>query len=144
MRHAYTILLLLALAVASGCGASDPAQRIEALRSHYDAELSGAGFVVRDDPASGKQEILLDVLVRWEGRERLPGITLDVSMGDATGKEKANRRIWVDTAKLDRGPGEQTTLTLTDIPYQPGDGFFVEVRSPIPAAERGDYREFAP
>ncbi len=144
MRNAHWTVPLLALALALGCGAANPAQRVEALRSHYDAELSGAGFVVRDDPASGKREILLDVLVRWEGHERLPGITLDVSMGDATGKEKAARRVWVDTSKLDRGPGEQTTLTLTDLPYQPGDGFFVEVRSPIPAAERGDYREFAP
>ena len=29
------------------------------------------------------------------------------------------------------------------LPYQAGDGFFVEVRAPIPAAERGDYKEFA-
>jgi len=139
-RHLLALLLLLA----TGCTPADPARQVEALRAYYNAELSAAGFVVRDDPATGKQEIVLDVLLQWSGRDRLPGLTLDVSMGDATGREKAHRRHYVDTSQLDRGPGEQITIVLTDVPYQPGDGFFVEVRSSIPPAERSAYREFGP
>ena len=113
------------------------------MRGYYNAELSAGGFVVRDDPATGKQEIVLDVLVQWDGSQPLDGVTVDLSVADAAGREKAVRHLWVDTRGLGKGPGKQVTLTLTDLPYQAGDGFFVEVRAPIPAAERGDYREFA-
>ena len=102
------------------------------------------GFVVRDDPATGKQEIVLDVLVQFDGRSRSTASPSIVSVADAAGREKAVRHLWVDTRGLGKGPGKQVTLTLTDLPYQAGDGFFVEVRAPIPAAERGDYRSSPP
>ncbi|MCM2270064.1 MAG: hypothetical protein NDJ75_08175, partial [Thermoanaerobaculia bacterium] len=99
------------------------------------------GFLVRDEPGAERPRILLDVTVRGEARPPLPGITLDVSMADGGGREKARRLVWVDTSALGPG-GEQTTLTLEGLEFAPGDGFWVEVRTPVPAAERGDYREF--
>lgn len=136
IRLAALVALPLALAACTG----DPARRIEARRAAYDATLQS--YVVRDDPANSGRTFILDVLVGWQGGEPLPGLTLDVSMAAPGGAEKAHRRIWIETAGVDRG-GEQITLELTDLPWEPGDGFFVEVRSPVPAAERGDYREFA-
>lgn len=131
--------LPLALLVATGC-AGDPVLELERQRSRYSATLGG--FVVRDDPATGNQEVVLDVLVQWDGKEPLDGVTIDLSVADAAGREKATRKLWVDTRGLGKGPGRQVTLTLDDLPYQAGDGFFVEVRAPIPAAERAQYREF--
>lgn len=134
------LALPLVLLIAAGC-AGDPILELEHQRSSYSATMNG--FVVRDDPDTGKQEIVLDVLVRWDGTKPLDGVTIDLSVADAAGREKAVRHLWVDTAGLGKGPGKQVTLTLTDLPYQAGDGFFVEVRAPIPAAERSAYREFA-
>jgi hypothetical protein len=126
------------LAFALACG-GDPGARIESRRAEYTATLQS--FVVQDDPGTGTQRIVLDVLVDWSGSDPLPGLTLDVSMADPAGAEKVRRRVWVETAQLRRG-GEQLALVLDGLPWQPGDGFFVEVRTPVPAAERGEYREF--
>jgi hypothetical protein len=134
-RSALAVGAVAALAAAA-CG--DPAQEIEQRRAAYEASL--AGFLVRDDPAAERPTIVLDVLVRGAARPPLAGLTLDVSMADAAGREKAHRRAWVDLAGVGPG-GVQTAVTLEGLEYAPGDGFWVEVRSPVPPAERGEYRE---
>ena len=134
LRPFASILVAAALA----CG-GDPGAEVASRRAEYTATLQS--FVVQDDPGTGAQRIVLDVLVDWTGREPLPGLTLDVSMADPTGAEKVQRRVWIETAQLRRG-GEQLALVLDGLPWQPGDGFFVEVRAAVPAAERGEYREF--
>jgi hypothetical protein len=131
-------ILLAALGIAACAG--DPVAEIERRRAAYDATLTG--FLVRDEPGAAHPKVLLDVTVRGESKPPLAGITLDVSMADGAGKEKARRRVWVDTSALGPG-GEQTTLTLDGLDFVPGDGFWVEVRTPVPPAERGDYRELA-
>jgi len=128
------LVCLLALA---GC-AGDPAAEIEARRARYSAELGG--FTVRDQPGE-ERRVILDVLVRFDGKQPLPGLTLDVSIADAGGKERERRRVWIETVGAGPG-GVQLSVPLEDVEYRPGDGFWVEVRSAIPAAERGDYREF--
>lgn len=37
----------------------------------------------------------------------------------------------------------QFTHILEDMAYEEGDGFFAEIRNPIPVEERSEYREFA-
>jgi hypothetical protein len=138
LRAAAALAFLAALTPAC---TGDPARSVAIARARYSATLQS--FVVRDDPAAERQQVVLDVLVGWDGGEALPGLTLDISMADATGKEKAHRRVFADVSKVDRG-GAQISLVLDELPYLAGDGFFVEVRTPVPAAERGDYREFAP
>ncbi len=86
--------------------------------------------------------VLLDVVVRHEAKENLPGVTLDVTHADPEGNEKAHYRFWVDTSNLVRGQHIQITHQLEDVDYVEGDGFFVEVRNPVPEAERSEYREF--
>jgi hypothetical protein len=119
--------------------AGDSSRAIELRRAKYTATLSG--FVVKDEPGRAKPQIVLDVLVQGGSKPPLPGLTLDVSMAGADGKEKLVRRVWVDTATVGTS-GEQKTVVFDDIDYAPGDGFFVEVRNAIPAAERAQYREF--
>jgi len=105
----------------------------------YSASVSG--FVLRDEPGRDHPEVVLDVTVEGQSRPPLPGITVDVSMVDASEAEKAHRRAWVDLTGA--GPdGAQVALTFDDLDYAPGDGFWVEVRVPVPEADRGDYREF--
>ncbi len=132
------LLLGLATVVALSCS-RDPIRDLEVRRVQYSATLTG--FLVKDEPGKEHPDILLDVTLEGDAQPPLPGLTLDVSMADAKGKEKAHRRVWIDGKDLGPG-GVQQTLTLKDLPYQPGDGFWVGVRSPVPAAERAQYREF--
>jgi len=133
------LLLVLGVVAASSACAGDPVRELELRRSAYSASVSG--FVLRDEPARARPEVVLDVTVEGQSRPPLPGITVDVSMVDASEAEKAHRRVWVDLAGA--GPdGAQVALTFDDLDYAPGDGFWVEVRVPVPDAERGEYREF--
>ena len=94
--------------------------------------------VSRGKGAPARQEILLDILVRRDGRDSLDGLALDLSVAGSGGAEgpALGRHL------RDRQSRVQVTATVADLDYQPGDGFHVEVRHPIPVAERGDYREF--
>jgi len=94
------------------------------------------------EPVPLAQAVTLDILVALEGRETLPGLTLDVTQVDAQEEEKASWKVYLDVADVHRGPGTQVSYRLEDVDYVEGDGFHVEVRHPVPAAERGEYREF--
>lgn len=89
-----------------------------------------------------RQDVILDILVSRRSHEALPGITADVTQVDAQEDEKASWKVYLDTSDLPRGPGAQMVHRLEDVDYVEGDGFFVEVRTPVPVAERGEYREF--
>ncbi|MGH7337456.1 MAG: hypothetical protein ACREI7_07760 [Myxococcota bacterium] len=130
--------LALGLSLLLAACARDPTRDVEARRAKYTATLSG--FVVKDEPGREKPQIVLDVLVAGGSKPPLPGLTLDVSMAGADGKEKLLRRVFVDTTTVGAG-GEQKTVVFDDVDYAPGDGFFVEVRNSVPAAERAQYRE---
>lgn len=90
-----------------------------------------------------QQNIVLDILIRNENKENLPGLTLDVEQVDSGKQAKQHWHVWVDTSTIGRGPGTSITHTLEDVDYEAGDGFNVSVRAPVPPGERGDYREFA-
>jgi len=137
IRRALLPLTLVALA-ASGCG-GDPVEELQARRARYEAELTG--FVVRDEPAAARPDILLDVLVRGTAEPPLERLTLDISMAGADGAERMHRRVAVDVHGVGPG-GSQMAVTLEEVDYRPGDGFWVEVRVPIPAADRAEYVEF--
>lgn len=95
-----------------------------------------------DETASVRTDVILDILVSTRGQEYLPGITLDVEHVDEERRAKDRRTLWVDTTGLVRGAGTQITHVLENVDWEVGDGFFVEVRTPIPAEERSGYREF--
>ena len=88
-------------------------------------------------------DILLDILIQHDSPELLPGVTVDISLADAAGTEKASWKVYFDTSTVKKANVTQYTHVLTDVPYEEGDGFFAELRHPVPAAERGEYKEFA-
>lgn len=88
-------------------------------------------------------DIMLDVLIQHDSPELLPGVTVDVSMADGAGNEKGSWKVWFDTSAMKKANVTQYTHVLQDVPYEEGYGFFAEVRHPVPAAERGEYKEFS-
>lgn len=162
------VLIAGLVLVLAGCEAKSPEEKVASLRARYKAQMNG--FVVQEEPvvvevtevAAGapgaeaeeaatapsapvmRQKILLDILVHHDSNERLPGVTLDISMVDAAKNEKGHWLLWVDTSKLQKATKTQLSHVLEDVDYVEGDGFSVEVRHPVPAAERGEYKEFAP
>ena len=88
-------------------------------------------------------DVQLDILVKHRSPESLPGITLDITMVDGLKKAKGHWLWWVDTSGIAKATVTQFTHVLEDVSYELGDGFNVEVRHPVPADERGQYREFS-
>jgi hypothetical protein len=148
------------LPILAACAAGDPGARVEELRTRHTATLQG--FVVRQQPAEALNaaapaaegeslvapppavsDVVLDLTLRRDSDERLSGITLEVGLVDPRGKEKEHYRIWIATPTLERGTAAPVSYALEDVAYQAGDVFVVEVRAPVPAAERALYREFA-
>jgi hypothetical protein len=89
------------------------------------------------------QKVRLDILIQHRSDERLPGVTVDISMVDSQQNEKGHWRVWFDTSNVAKATVTQFTHILEDVGYEEGDGFFVEVRNPIPPDERSEYREFS-
>jgi hypothetical protein len=90
-----------------------------------------------------REKVRLDILIQHRSAEKLPGITLDISMVDSAEVEKGHWQVWFDTSEVTKATVTQFTHMLEEVGYEEGDGFFVEVRHPIPVEERGDYREFS-
>lgn len=101
------------------------------------------GAVEPMEPVEVSQDVILDLLVRWDGRDPLPGLTIDITHADVDGNEKGSHRAYIETADVHRGPPTQMVHHLEDVPYEEGDGFHAEVVSPVPAGERAQYREFS-
>ena len=87
--------------------------------------------------------ILLDILIKHDSPEMLPGITVDISMADGDGNPKGAWRVWFDTSAVRKANITPYSHVLEDVPYVEGDGFFAEVRHPVPPEERGEYQEFS-
>lgn len=90
-----------------------------------------------------EEKVRLDILIQHRSDENLPGITVDISMVDTAEVEKGHWRVWFDTSNVTQATVTQFTHILEDVEYEEGDGFFVEVRHPVPVEERGEYREFS-
>ena len=96
-----------------------------------------------DDGAAATRNIIFDVLVQFSGTKPLPGLTLDITQADAFEKEKATFRYYLETGPMVKSEAKQMSFTLEDVAFETGDVFSVELRSTVPAAEQGEYREFA-
>ncbi len=106
-------------------------------------EGEGEGEMVEEPMGPVTPDVMLDFLIKHDSPELLPGITVDVTMVDEAKNEKASWKIWFDTSMVKKANVTGYTYVLEDVPYVEGDGFFAEVRHPVPAEERGEYKEFS-
>jgi hypothetical protein len=159
-------LAVLATALAVGCAGKSPEEKVAGIRALYSARLNG--FIIEEEPLpvaeveideSADAEVLeeevmieptpirqqarLDILILHDSYELLPGVTVDISMANSAGEEKNHWRVWFDTSDVGKASVTQFTHVLEDISYEEGDGFFAEVRNPIPVDEWEEYREFS-
>lgn len=165
-------LTLGSVLVLVGCSQKSPIEQMIANRARYSAEINPGGFYVDskpmiedmaevqvepptepgdvvemevDEPAPVEvlQTAYLDILLKHDSLEKLPGVTVDLVHVDADLNEKGRWLIWLDTSNVERANPTQYSHVIEGIDYVEGDSFTAEVRHPIPEAERGDYREFA-
>lgn len=165
-------LVAAALLVFVGCAKKSPLEQMIENRARYTAEINGffiqetpvvaeVDAEVEVEPGDGGepadvegtevdeapsmevvQNAHLDILVKHDAFEKLPGITLDIIHADANENVKGEWKLWVDTSNVPRANPTVYGHVIENVDYVEGDGFAVEVRHPIPEAERGDYREF--
>lgn len=88
------------------------------------------------------RDVTLNIQLWHNSPEMLPGITLDIAHADEHEQVKDVYRVWFDTSRLMRAQHLQIDHVIPGLLVEPGDRFSVEVRHPVPAAERGEYREF--
>ncbi len=95
------------------------------------------------DTGPQTRAIFFDLIVRFDGLESLPGITVDITHADAFQKEKGQYHYWLDTPGMVKSDTRQIDFELEDVEFIDGDVFSVALRTPVAPEERGDYREFA-
>ena len=164
------VVALAALVALSGCAKKSPLEQMVENRSRYSAEVNG--FFVEETPVGGDiggemeaegepegeeggeemameitpleidQKVHLDILLKHDSFEKLPGVTVDITMVDTAMNEKGRWRLFLDTANVERANPTQYSHVLEDVDYVEGDAFSAEVRHPVPEAERGEYKEF--
>ena len=106
-------------------------------------EVEAEGEEVLGEEVPVRQDVTVDLTIRHESDNELDGITVDFYMSDGS-QEVANWKVWFDTGAVRADtPGVQFSHTFEDVDYQEGYGFAAEIRSPVPAAERSEYREFS-
>lgn len=163
-------LLAVVLGVGLACRQEEPAERVMRLRQQYqvtlnaflpaeqlqekppadagaDAAEGGVDAAALDDvppPIEGPQptDILFDVIIHFEGRTPLPGITVDITHADAFENVKEERRHYIDTSGIGDDLTRQLSFVLGGWSYEPGDKFSLELRQQVPPEEQAEYREF--
>jgi len=158
------------LMVFAGCSSKSPLEKMIENRARYSVDVNGffiketpvvaeidAEMEVDADPAEpnelGEPEVEeqpveviqnahLDLLLKHDSFEKLPGVTVDIFQVDGNETEKGRWRLWVDTSKVERSNPTQYSYVIENVDYVEGDGFAAEVRHPVPESERGEYREF--
>lgn len=116
-------------------------QEVEGEVEVAEADPEAEGELVEEVPV--RQDVTVDLTIRHESAQALEGITVDFYMSDGD-REIESWKVWFDTTEVPGNtPGVQFSHTFEDVDYQEGYGFAAEIRSPVPAGERGEYREFS-
>lgn len=87
--------------------------------------------------------VLFDLVVRFEGSDPLPGVTVEISHVDAERNEKELRFHYLETGEIRRGGSQQIELVLEGFEIEEGDAFSVDLQSFVAPEDYGRYREFA-
>lgn len=105
------------------------------------AEGEEAAAMEPEGPVS--TEILLDLLLAFDGSDPLPGVTMEISHADPFEKEKGHYRRYLETGNARAGDSRQLSEYITVENFETGDVFSVSIRPNVPPEEQGEYREFA-
>jgi hypothetical protein len=132
-----------AMAAEEGTEATEEIAEEAPAEAEAEGEGEGEGELAPEPMAPVNPDVMIDLLIKHDSPKLLPGITVDVTMVDEAKTEKASWKIWFDTSKVKKANVTGYTYVLENVPYVEGDGFFAEVRHPVPAEERGDYKEFS-
>ena len=122
---------------AEAAAASTESAEGEGAEGEAAAEAEPAG------PAEVPTDILFDLVVRFNGLEALPGITVDLVHVDSAQQRKNVYRHWIDTSSMLKGEPLQESFKLEGVPFVEGDAFAAEMVAVVPEADRGEYREYA-
>lgn len=168
----FLALTIASVLLATGCAQKSPLEQMVENRARYSAEMNGFfvdeipiepvaapaddveadgegaeaegdGEELLETPVEVRQQVTLDILLRHDSFEKLPGITVDLTMVDSEMNEKERWLVWIDTSAVERANPTQFEHVIEDADYEEGDAFGVEVRHPVPEADRADYREFS-
>lgn len=96
-----------------------------------------------EEPGPRPANILLDLLVRFNGEEALPGITVEIAQAGPSGQEKATYLEYIETGGIRTGEERQVPVTLAVDNFEDGDAFSIEWNAFVPPEEQGEYREFS-
>lgn len=107
-----------------------------------DDEAMGDEAMDMEPAGPVERTIFFDLIVQLDGDHALPGLTLDLAQADASGAEKKAWKRYVELPSMIKGQTQQVSFE-EDLEFEEGDQFSVELRTPVPPAERGEYREFA-
>lgn len=89
-----------------------------------------------------RQDAYIDLLVRTDAKELLPGLTVDIYHQGSDGSEKGVYKQYIDTSGVVRAGAAQVGIVIEGVDYAEGDGFAVQIVNPVPEGERSQYREF--
>ncbi len=127
------------LPVACGRGV-DTAARVTLARANH--EVRPTAYQPRQG-ANGEPSLALDLFVLNRGRERLRSLTLLVVVVDASGTDRASKRVTVDTSSLLPGVASQLTAVVEGLEVREGETVLVELENEVPESERGQFPEYA-
>ncbi|NND71298.1 MAG: hypothetical protein HKN43_06945 [Rhodothermales bacterium] len=107
-----------------------------------EGEETDEGAMGMEDEGPQSTNVLFDILVSFQGKNPLDGITVDVTHVDEDEEEKGVYLQFVDTAGMLDGETRQVDFELEGVAVEDGDAFSVTLASGVPA-NAGDYREFS-
>ncbi|NWG00555.1 MAG: hypothetical protein HXY19_06395 [Thermoanaerobaculaceae bacterium] len=132
---------MITAGVLAACGReADMAARVTLARAHH--EVRPTAYQPRRG-ANGEPSLALDLFVLNRGRERLRSLTLQVVVVDANGKDRAAKRVTVDTSGLLPGVASQLTAVVEGLEVREGETVLVELENEVPESERGQFPEYA-
>ena len=109
-----------------------------------EAEAGEGEAVAEGDEAvpTFRQDAYIDLLVRTDAKDLLPGLTVDVYLQGSDGVEKGVQKVFIDTSGVVKAGAAQVGIVIEGVDYVDGDGFAVQIVNPVPEGERGAYKEF--
>ncbi|MEM9553889.1 MAG: hypothetical protein AAGC60_06505 [Acidobacteriota bacterium] len=113
----------------------------DALAEGADALAAGAEEIGEAVTGPTTETIVFDVAVIYQGRNPLPGVTVEVAHVDSTQTEKETWLEYLETGEMRTGESRQTSFEIADVELVEGDAFSVTLLQAVPAEDYAEYPE---